>query len=669
MAFKLQDVGGYGTGALGDITNPTGQINSYANVTALGNGTITIGTPANGVYEKFEVGKEIQIHVSARSSGTDAQYLGKNAVATITAVNGSVLSLSKDISGLPPSALPGLVPSADFANHYVQAFTIAQFDSLSLTTGNITPPVYNVTSKYGGIIALKCKTELVLNGGSINLVDKGIPIASKALRPLTAQENELSTLHKSFGWENHITQRQLLLNAGDGVAWLLAKKISVFSATSRIGGTTAGVANFPYNNIFSKIATIVPSNIAGGSTILIASDAISGFVPDIISKGKSTGQGYGRCYIATETALPADERLYAQDCLSNPLRLRNLGIKDFGNGTLGNVVNPTGCINSYANVTAIDGQKIVIENIVNGIYGTFSAGMAVMFHVTTKKTTSDSALFGKFFNTKIIATAIGEITLESPIPFMVPLENYYCQLITIPQFENFTISNTYDKTLIWDSTKKLGGIAVLKAKGTVDISNGKIALAGKGLPYSRPILSTQCSGQQKDYLPISQTGGAVLIIADTLTGNNDSLIGGNASGVGFSGIGSDQTYPIGDASPGIGGIGGYIYTSYGNYVGNNIGFGGSSIFIVANTIVFNLAYIATGGKGGLNQFNYGSYIYDYGNGTAGGAGYGGGGGCAKGTGQSTDDHRDAINGNPGDGSGTCFIYCNNVTADYTGVVI
>lgn len=59
MACDLKILNGYGDGSLGDVTNPAGQINSYANVMAYTANSITIGTPSNGIYETFAVGKEI----------------------------------------------------------------------------------------------------------------------------------------------------------------------------------------------------------------------------------------------------------------------------------------------------------------------------------------------------------------------------------------------------------------------------------------------------------------------------------------------------------------------------------------------------------------------------------------------------------------------------------
>ena len=162
MAFSINDNGGYGSGALGEVTYASGQVNSYANVTAMTDTTVTIGTPSNGVNETFVVGKEIVLHVSA-NTGASAVFLGKKLFATITGVAGSVLTLSK--------APTSLLPAAELANHHVQAITVAQYDTLNLSA-TIAPPVYSVTNKYGGVVAIKCKTALNLSGsGKIDLAE------------------------------------------------------------------------------------------------------------------------------------------------------------------------------------------------------------------------------------------------------------------------------------------------------------------------------------------------------------------------------------------------------------------------------------------------------------------------------------------------------------------
>lgn len=318
MAYDTKQIGGYGSGALGDIENPTGQINSYANVTAYTATTVTIGAASNGVYEKFVAGSEIMLHVSA-TNGTSQEYtyLGKYMVCKIVSVSGSVLTIDQDFSQI--------MPTTEFVKYQVQAITICQFKKLTLSSGSMAPPIYNISNKYGGISLFKCSDVFEQTGGSINLVDKGIPVANTAYRPLTLQEQQGNAdTDKYSGWENHVTAREFLLSCGDGAVGFWAKRYSGSGTTSRIGGTTAG-AQFTRGN-------------TGGSTIMWVAETIEGFSPTIISKTKGSGRGLGRCYIASKTKLRNDEGLYAYDSISDPLRLmRDLNIKNFGNGSLGNI--------------------------------------------------------------------------------------------------------------------------------------------------------------------------------------------------------------------------------------------------------------------------------------------------------------------------------------------
>lgn len=677
MAYKMSDVGGWGTGALGDITNPAGQVNSYANVTAISTNTVTIGTASNGIYETFAVGKEILLHVSAITSGTDYQYLGKYMVATITAVVGSVLTLSKDVSGL--------IASGVLANHHVQAITVAQFDTLNLSA-TIAPLAYNATNKYGGIIALKCKTALNISGsGKIDLAAKGIPIGSIALRPATTQEGTAAQI----GWENHITARNLYLNCPDGAAFIAAKTLANTGTSTRIGGATAGVALYPYNG-----GSTSNTNAKGGPSILMAAQTITGFAVDMISKASSntSGRGIGRCYIATETRLPADEGLYALDCLSNPARLVSMGIKDYGTGALGTVTSLSGQINSYVKVTAIsaDGRTLTIGTKYEGIYEKFETGNRVMFHVS-RQTGSDQTSIGKFILSKILSVAGNTVMLDTPVTNVVPanvLSNYKCQLITVAQFDTLAWSGNYTGAKAYNDAHGCGGVLALQAKTGFDLQGGQLNMDGKGIPagVSRAAVSWQCSGTQGNVLPLSQGTGAVFIVAKQLTVNSASRIGASTSGANYSGSGSGVGFFCigGLGAPGLAGPGSYNssapggslgvigstgtygveYTAepYNVWPGSPGGNAGASIFIVADILVgFSIDVIATGGFGGLGGANYGGPAYGYApNGGIAGAGYGGGGGYSGG------GYNSGSGGGGGGGSGTCYIYVNTVSnADYT----
>lgn len=708
MAYKMSEVGGFGTGALGDITNPSGQINSYANVTAISTNTVTIGTPSNGIYETFAVGKEILLHVSAITSGTDYQYLGKYMVATITAVAGSVLTLSKDVSGL--------IASGVLANHHVQAITVAQFATLNLTA-TIAPLAYNATNKYGGIIALKCKTALNISGsGKIDLAAKGIPIGSIALRPATTQEGTAAQI----GWENHITARNLYLNCPDGAVFIAAKTLANTGTSTRIGGATAGVALYPYNG-----GSTSNTNAKGGPSILMAAQTITGFAVDMISKASSntSGRGIGRCYIATDSKIAADEGLYALDCLSNPARLVSMGIKDYGSGTLGTVSSLSGQINSYVNVTAIsaDGRTLTIGTKYEGVYEKFEVGNRVMFHVS-RQTGSDQASIGKFILAKILSVTGSTVMLDTPVTNVVPsnvTSNYKCQMVTLAQFDNLAWNGNYTGAKAYNDSHGCGGILALQAKTLLDLQSGKLNMEGKGIPsnVSRPAVTWQCSGSQGDTLPLSSGTGSVFIVAKSLFTNTSTRIGaatisadaykgaigtggapgstgGSAGSSGITGanaqflwggdggrggyMGSSDGYTLGTAGAsaagcgkmgGAGGTGTSINTGLVGYGGAG-GASGASLFIVSDTWTgYSVHCIGTGGfggaSGGAGLSPTAAYCGSAGNpGNPSGAGYGGsgagGGGGAGGYGSP------GGGGGAGGSPGTCFIYANTITnPDYT----
>ena len=668
MAFKTSNYGDYGSGALGTVLNPSGQINTYANVTAISTNTVTIGTASAGIYETFAVGKEIMLHVSALVSGSDTTYLGCYMVATITAVNGSTLTLSKDVSGL--------VASGSFANYQVQALTVAQFDTLNLT-GTITPPAYSATNKYGGILAFKCKTAFNYSGSAaINLVAKGIPIANVAYRPATAQE----TNENQMGWENHIASRNLYMNCPDGVVFIMAKTSAGSGTAARIGGTTAGVAKYPYNTTFANASSSV---VKGGPTILWVSDTITGFDPSIISKTSSntSGRGLGRAYIATNSKIQADELLYAVDCVSNVARLISMGIKSFGTGALGTALSLSGQVNSYAPVSAIsaDGKTLTIGTKYEGAYEKFAAGSVVMFHVS-RQTGSDNTLLGKFILATVLSASGSAIVLDTAVTNVISsnvLSNYKCQLITVAQFDTLANSASYTGAKAYDDTAGCGGILAMAAKTTMDLSGGTLDMTGKGIPntVSRPAVSWQCSGLQNDCLPLSQGNGAVLLIANKLKMNSSTKIGASYAGASYGGAGGAGGGVYGTAGgaasgagatgTGAGGAGGsgYGIGGTGGTSATGIGAGagaGSSIYIIANNIDgFSISSITTGGAGGAG----GIAICNGGAGGAGGAGYGGGAG-GSGSGGTYGG-----GGDGGGGAGTCFIYANTITnPDYTAVV-
>lgn len=700
MAYDLSMVNGYGTGALGDVTNPTGQLCSYANVAsvtevAVATNAITINAPSNGAYEKFEVGTEILLHVSGCLSGTTAEWLGKYIVCKITGVQTSALSANGKIL-IIDKKITDVLPVAQFAAHILQAITIPQFKTLTVT-GTIAPIAYNPANKYGGILPIKCLVGLVMSGsGKINLVDMGIPVANKALRYWTLQEcdaynkavavattsNGLLDTDKYSAWENHITVRQLLLNAGDGVGAIWAKKITntESSTTTRIGATAGGVQFCRGANDSKGYNETKPANTTniGGSTIMLVADDLDGFKPSMIAKyrdsTKTLGQGLGRCYIALKNqVLRNDEGLYAFDIISDQQRLmRDLSIKSYGSGRHGDVTNPTISLNNYAKVTAIGGggKSITYDNLTKTGIADFSDGAMVMFHISKHLDNSDMGYLGKFIMAKVIShdAASKVVYLDTNVLKCLPfekLDKYNVQLVSVFEPKNLTINTNYNATTKWDDAKKIGGLCAIACKNICNIENGMINVEDKGggNAYGREGLAFIGNAQIADRLPIGQGHGSIFLLANigkinaiTRIGStyDGSKYGGGVYGGGYAGKGSGAGFGGFSRDDGDGGYGGA------NGCHGSAKSAGAHLFVIINKLnKLPFSALSTGGNG-----FYG----------AGGAGYGGAGGASgiNGGGFASGGARngvDVANSYSGGASGWCFMYVKEVTEfDTIGVI-
>ena len=692
MAYDLRQIGEYGTGELGDLKITDGavnNINSYARVTAINGSTITIDVEnmIEGAYEQFRAGIEILVHVSA-TNGTSADDLGKYLVTKITLVDGNVLTLDRQMF------------TVDLTYYYVQAVTFANFDCLTLGTGAvIVPPAYNPFHFVGGIVAIKCWDTLKFEGGSINLVDCGIPANRKTyLRPLDSQETAANGEGDNAllsGFENHVTAGRFILNAGDGAAFIVAKKM-ICHESSRIGNPATHGAQFCRGAANS--VGVKPSNITnvGGSTILIAAETIENFTPKMIAKYRDAnvmdGRGLCRCYIASNTKLRADEGLYAFDVLSNDTRARDvIGIESFGDGSFGDMTNPTVPLNNYAHVVSIHqgGHRLRIAGETLRGLAPIKTGALVLVQVI-QKTARNISEAGKIVVAKVIKREYDAITLSFPAP-KVDLDKYLLQIISIPQFENLTISTNYTATIPFGKrtgVTAIGGVCAIACSGTLNLNDGKINVEGKGgaAPYGQNGFAVLSNAGCADRLPLGEGHGSVFILAKDLVANDNTRIGATYSGAGTSGrlggsnsSGSNQGGGYAGAvdEDGTGSGGGYLGGGAGSenferalggngaaggagttggafdgtkvaggYGSNGKSFGkfaggsqGSHLMIVADNITgLTVANISTGGEGGKT-------LAEADCGKPGAAGYGGGG--SKG-------------GSSGGGAGFAFVYTNAV---------
>lgn len=712
MAFLLKTrANGFGGGGLGalNVTTQNMVVNAYAQVTAVSGDTVTLGNI--GDASKFKVGSYILVHVSGYKGTGTFSYLGNWIVTRIMKIDGSTLTVFNkkvgEIAGKSSDAL-------------IQAVTIPEYTTVTLNANSsITCPQFNQTTGYGGLVALKCSEELKFAGGDINLENKGLPNAS--LRPLFNFESD----EKLTGYENYQRESRLPINFPHGAAFILTKKMTCHE-DSRIGQPGQ-------NNHEPRKLEALP----GGANIFIAAEEISEFKPIMISKnGTANGKGRAGCYIATEDYIPCDEGLYAFDRLTSATRMTDtFMIKDFGDGSFGAKTNYTNRLNSYAQITGIDKTRKILtigQRDNNGL-AKIANGALVMLHATYNPNTSGSSYFkfsGFFTVARILDYTLSKITIDRP--FKTPNnsgnlspEHYGLQLVTIPQFTDFTLSSTNEALLAYDKDKGYGGIVALACTGTCNLKGGKILTVGKGGAWATEEygLNYESNARMAESLPIGEGNGSVFILAKTLDIDKNTRLGGDWSGEGFGGSwnGGQASYgyaPADDneqfgsgkrAGKGVG-VSGSTFTYDGGYNSNGIvganqtaANQGAHILIIADKITnMNLAALSTGGQGGQvvigGVHNYApiqgtTYSFTTTKGGNGGAGYGGGSGNfvfhgqakygtpnkdvvegyvtkggsggwlggAGGHAYSTDTTRGVIAG--GGSGGFCFVYCNSFDSE------
>lgn len=633
MAFEVNKYGGYGSGTNGAVTDPSGQINSYANVLDYDSSTVTIDTPSVGAYEDFTVGTQVLLHVSATNgTSTETTHLGKYMVATITGVGESggytVLTIDKDFTAE--------MGASNLSKYQMQVITIAEFTTLTIESGNVSPIAYSTANGYGGILAVKCSQSLEMAGGNILLDGLGIPVADTGYRPATTQEsNGLADTATYAGWENHITVRNFLLSCGCGAAFIMAKALNVTATTGYIGGN-GGDAQYKRGNR------------TGGASILIAADTVTGFDPKIIDCSYGSGRGLGRCYIASKEVVQGGfEAIFAADVISDKTRvMKSLGIKGYGDGSNGVITNPTDPLNNYAHVVGVNrfGNIVQIDNVTANNAPTFTAGTLVMFHIS-KPLGNNVDKLGRFKFFKILGYEEGTVTLDRSVNSLIDYSEisvtYDCQLITVTQATEVTISTNYTATTAWNTSLKRGGIFACVCSGTFDIIEGKVNVENKGggNTYSATAMLLNGNSQCADKLPLGSRHGSVFILAKTLMENNNSRIGAIYTG---------------DALKGQGGQGAPRYFTPVNvplqhtYSPNNTGSDGTN---------GGCGYGGGGYGGKCDGYLYnvpaGSSIGAGGNGGSGGyGGYGGNGGNGNGAAGSADVLH-GINGGDGAHGGFC----------------
>ena len=552
MAFDLNAAGGFGSGNLGDVTDPASPyINAYAAIENTGSTAYKLNLIplSDSIYQSWNncVGCQVLVHGVAAKSGNSAT-LGNFFVATITEAeyddDTGYLAVRTDTNMY--AAVSSTVST------FWQAILIPEFNNLTLKSQSIKPDPFALNNTplggydsflcpSGGLLVLKCKNTLTLAGGHIDLRDAGCPTSiSSTYRPTFAHENSGSLDTDTYsGSENSIAKDKLIVNAGDGACLILAKQIVCSSGSSRIGNpSTYGVQ---YCRGASD-STGTPANVSnqGGSTISIVCNSWTNFAPDVIAKYRSgSGFGLARAYIAIRNAyndFKPDEGLYALDTVSNTARLKSMcNFSGFGNGSaLGAnyTGNPAKCWNVYAKVTAISGKVYTISRRSAEMTELIdiSVGRLVILHQSRKASAADYQ-DGRFWFSRITAISGNTVTIKHSLSFN--LSTYNVQMIVVPEFTYLTMPTVYNNTPAYSGGT--GGICAIAVKGTCNLSGGTINLEGKGTfnGVVNPMIgnySMKCS------LPLGQGNGSVLIIANNLVLNSSTRLGATHDGSPMTGF-------------------------------------------------------------------------------------------------------------------------------------
>lgn len=232
MAFDIRNVGGLGTGILGDVTisSTSTQVNSYANVTNVGalGFQVTIGTPSVGAFGGFTAGQDLLFHVTGCLSA-ETTNIDKYAFATAIAMAGNTLTLDK------------AVPIFDLTKYVCQVVTVPNFNNLAVNC-RVDALAYDTTKKYGGILVAKAKGVFDLTNGMWITEAKGIPV----LACLKTDGTPVAVPLKPSGiiMTNADLPTKLIMPVGAGIAVIIADTYKRGS-TTRIGSTWDGSTGTP----------------------------------------------------------------------------------------------------------------------------------------------------------------------------------------------------------------------------------------------------------------------------------------------------------------------------------------------------------------------------------------------------------------------------------------
>ena len=453
------------------------------------------------------------------------------------------------------------------------------------TGATVTCPPFDPSTGCGGVVAFLCSKKFRLFG-NVDLKTKGLANATPFTKGAIADEPRKQNLRGLVGHENFNTRDHLTINYPDGTAFIMAEEWELGSAGKIGNPDVEGVARTRGQSItINGEVYNGEANVWGGSTILLAAKTITNFRAAAICKYSSLADdwGYGiqRCYIASETTLPCDEGLYAFDRIADADRLRRaFNITSYGDGSNGNGKNVKTQLNSYFAIVAMHSKRKKFEiKLVSGIENPTSAPLAegalVMIHSSQRdflhgSTVRASREFaGRFWLSTITSVEMtGGVPTHFTIRDAMPTcegwnpTGYFMQAIIIPQFNNFTLSNSTTGGLMTNSATPpftlvthdgnnygCGGILAIAVKNKCKLTSGGRLLvpdAGSIPPYEDATDESAPSGLEyisnagmADRLPLGEGFGSVFILAQEIEMDTTTRLGAPHTGNAFGGINLD----------------------------------------------------------------------------------------------------------------------------------
>lgn len=353
-----------------------------------------------------------------------------------------------------------------------------------------------------------------------------------------------------------------------------------------------------------------------GSEFFSVSDSSENLSPDKLILGGFVGaiDEFSARAGTSNPALPA-----------SPIQADYISQSDnlFGTGELGDVTFSTGGrINCYAMINSANQNSLSLGDWTNGSVGTIEfspkIGSEVFIHVSAKKGT-DENLLGKYSFRHINNISGSNIILDKPVDeFSISdaLNNYYVQIITVPNFKTLTINQNVTINPLRYSDKTGGGIIIFRSSENTRI-NGNIISYGFGRGRDDSLLLTHSKIISNFVLAF---GGNIFIASKKFSASDSSRIGhsgdgsnkggisyyyeGHPGGNGYGGGGapsndssSNLSSPGTDGVVGYGGGGGILHENIRKTPGGNPGTGGPFVALIAQTISVSDKAISTGGYG------------------------------------------------------------------------